>query len=165
MEEETADEMFERLGYTKYVNDKYSIEYMKDESEITFLLREKIVSCKDYYRDMGCLTMEEIQAINKKLKELRWIDVGKYLIDRGNTYRGISLEEMFDTLVKSIINKKEAPTFYYGRENFNGAGLELAPITEVDLLDNRFKLYDGDFSCYDWELNKVNIFVLEESNE
>ena len=76
-----------------------------------------------------------------------------------NRYKKVSLEEMLNILVKSIINKKEAPTFYYGRENVNGAGFEFTPITEVDLLDNRFKLFDGDFSCYDWELENSNIYL------
>lgn len=39
-----------------------------------------------------------------------------------NRYKKVSLEEMLNMLLESIIQKKEAPTFYYGRENVNGAG-------------------------------------------
>ena len=75
-EEKTADEMFETLGYYKDF-DETTHEYRKEEDgdlfEIDFWLKEKTVS-KNYYRDMGYITMQELQAINKKCKELEWLD-------------------------------------------------------------------------------------------
>lgn len=74
-DELTADEMFERLGYYKDFDDA-THEYRKEENgdlfEIDFWLKEKEVS-KNYYRDMGYITMQELKAINKKCKELGWI--------------------------------------------------------------------------------------------
>jgi hypothetical protein len=70
--------------------------------------------------------------------------------------RNISLKEMFEMLIDCILNKKDYPTFYYKREN------EFIGLSEVDLLDSRFKTIDDDFSEYEWELEKSNIYVLEE---
>ena len=73
--EETADEMFEKLGYYKDF-DETTHEYRKecdgDLFEIDFWLEERKVS-KNYYRDMGYITMQELKAINKKVEELGWI--------------------------------------------------------------------------------------------
>ena len=41
----------------------------------------------------------------------------------------------------------------------NGTFQEFIPITEVDLLRDRFTCYDGNFSCYDWELENSNIYL------
>lgn len=70
--------------------------------------------------------------------------------------KNISLKEMFEMLIDCILNKKDYPTFYYKREN------EFIGLSEVDLLDSRFKTIDDDFSEYEWELEKSNIYVLEE---
>ena len=74
-------------------------------------------------------------------------------------YKKVSLEEMLNMLVESIIQKKEAPTFYYSVVKNNGTFQEFIPITEVDLLRDRFTCYDGNFSCYDWELENSNIYL------
>ena len=70
-----ADEMFEKLGYKKSSDDKYSIEYRKinyeNLYEINFWKSDKTVS-KNRFRDMGYITMPELQAINEKVKELGW---------------------------------------------------------------------------------------------
>lgn len=75
-EEKTADEMFETLGYYKDF-DETTHEYRKDYEgylfEIDFWLEDKTIS-KNQFRDMGYITMQELQAINKKCKELGWLD-------------------------------------------------------------------------------------------
>ena len=72
----TADEMFEELGYYKDFDDM-THEYRKEKDgdlfEIDFWLKDKEVS-KNYYRDMGYITMQELKAINKKVEELGWLD-------------------------------------------------------------------------------------------
>ena len=72
----TADEMFEELGYYKDFDDM-THEYRKEKDGdlfgIDFFLEDKEVS-KNYYRDMGYITMQELKAINKKVKELGWLD-------------------------------------------------------------------------------------------
>lgn len=76
MSEKTADEMFEGLGYYKDFDDM-THEYRKEKDgdlfEIDFWLEDKEIS-KNYYRDMGYITMQELKAINKKVKELGWLD-------------------------------------------------------------------------------------------
>lgn len=74
-------------------------------------------------------------------------------------YKKVSLEEMLNMLVESIIKKEETPDFYYRRIRNNGIGEEFILITEIDLLDDRFIFDDGDFSCYDWELDNSNIYL------
>lgn len=67
----------------------------------------------------------------------------------------ITLKAMFKILINCIINKKEQPIFYYKREN------EYVIIQEVDLMDSRFRTTDGDFSEYEWELERSTIYVEE----
>ena len=67
----------------------------------------------------------------------------------------ITLKEMFNILIDCILNNKEQPFFYYKREN------EYVIIHEVDLMDSRFRTTDGDFSEYEWELEKSKIYVKE----
>lgn len=78
------------------------------------------------------------------------------------TYKNITLKEMFEDLVKWQLGEdcKYNGYFYYhdGDGNFD-------EITQVDLLDSRFKTEDDDFSEYDWELEKSNIYVKEEVEE
>ena len=72
-----ADEMLEELGYIKVEDRQTHIEYRKivdeDLFELDFWKEDNTVS-KNYYRDMGYITMQELQAINEKCKELRWIE-------------------------------------------------------------------------------------------
>ena len=71
-----ADKMFEELGYYKDFDDIIH-EYRKEENgdlfEIDFWLDVKEVS-KNYYREAGNITMQELKAINLKCKELGWIE-------------------------------------------------------------------------------------------
>lgn len=76
-------------------------------------------------------------------------------------YRNITLEEMLNMLIQHIINKKEIPTFYYCRE-YDEFKEDFIEINEIDLLDSRFRTIDDDFSEYDWELEKSNIYIREE---
>lgn len=68
-----ADKMFEELGYKKEENDK-GIRYIEKgrilgdnfNFEIFFAKISKLVGCT------GLITMQELQAINEKVKELGW---------------------------------------------------------------------------------------------
>lgn len=64
----------------------------------------------------------------------------------------ISLKEMLEELVKSILNQEQAPTYYYKRED------GYIEITEVDLMYGRFRTIDGDFSEFEWELENSSIY-------
>lgn len=77
--------------------------------------------------------------------------------------RHITLKEMLDALVDCIINKKEYPIFYYKKQNYYTGNDEFIEITEVDLMYGRFKTVDGDFSEFDWEIEKSNIYMREDN--
>ena len=84
MEEEKADEMFEELGYKK-LEDNYNINYIKMYSfingdrvreQIRFCKLDKYVHIESFNYDTVVifgkfLDMQELQAINEKVKELR----------------------------------------------------------------------------------------------
>ena len=71
-----ADDMFEYLGYYKieYVPTQYC-EYHKDDEIIQFW-KNKVFNKTDEYdeNNIGYITMEELEAINEKVKELGWLD-------------------------------------------------------------------------------------------
>ena len=81
---------------------------------------------------------------------------------RATLHTNITLKEMFEDLVKWQLGEDNEydGEFYYqdGDGNFD-------LITEVDLLYSRFKTEDDDFSEYEWELEKSNIYVKEEVEE
>ncbi len=68
----SADEMFEELGYEKeIVGNGFS--YYSSDKEIEFLENavgemEKRIWIDDFH----CITLQELQAINKKVEELGW---------------------------------------------------------------------------------------------
>lgn len=79
----TAKEMFEKLGYEKYGNDP--LRYRLDDGGyinfIEFIHIQKIIIFREYeeYNDNQpqgsfLLNMEELEAINKQIKELEWIE-------------------------------------------------------------------------------------------
>ncbi len=77
MKEKTADELFEELGYEKK-NLDIIISRFWEEWENQDLA--KTLSFNNHYETFnitdedGCgITMEELQAINKKVEELGWI--------------------------------------------------------------------------------------------
>ncbi len=78
MKEKTADEMFEELGYEKVeekeITSKHkgNIVYRHKRNpfkEFIFLIDKKEVELNS----IDLLTLKRLQAINKKVEELRWI--------------------------------------------------------------------------------------------
>lgn len=70
-----ADEMFEELNFNKYEFDTH-IDYLSRErsQEITFRKDTKMI-CSSCGIGAEYITMQELQAINKKCEELGWLDV------------------------------------------------------------------------------------------
>ena len=78
-----ADKMFEELGYEKIVEDSIYIQYEFEGfymdnvpflNEIKFDLKGKTI-LKEYSNgDSQEITLQELQAINKKCEELGWLD-------------------------------------------------------------------------------------------
>ena len=71
MKEKRADEMLEELGYKKNFEDKYRANYENNGFET-------IINFDKEYKDVRVYNngfdMQELQAINKKVEELGWLD-------------------------------------------------------------------------------------------
>lgn len=65
-----ADMMFEKLGYEKY--NEFVYIKIKDKGIVIEFDQEEKTFRKDFYGEIGEITMQELQAINKKVKELGW---------------------------------------------------------------------------------------------
>ena len=73
-----ADEMFEKLGYKKFISDD-CILFMKDLFQITFIIPNETFITEYKQGDYNFpkirpfeIGIEELQAINEKVKELGW---------------------------------------------------------------------------------------------
>lgn len=78
----TADEMFRKLGYTKFTSETGDILYMKNLFMITFIIDNKTFITEYKQGDYNFpkirpfeVGIEELQAINKKVEELGWINL------------------------------------------------------------------------------------------
>ena len=73
----TADEMFEKLGYEILFKDKNIIQYEFEgkymDNEIRFDLKGKTVLKEYSTGESQEISIQELQAINKKCEELGWI--------------------------------------------------------------------------------------------
>jgi hypothetical protein len=76
----SAKEMFEELGYKETENDKFFLKYyeickLQNDKEITFHKGDRTITVKD---DNGTrhrwFNLKELQAINKQISELGWLD-------------------------------------------------------------------------------------------
>ena len=73
-----ADEMFEELGYEKFYsinnidNVPNNICYCTDEFEIKFNMIYEVIDFEKKKAHYSSITMQELQAINEKVKELGW---------------------------------------------------------------------------------------------
>ena len=77
MKQKTADEIFEELGYEfLFKNEKmiqYELEGFYMDNEIKFDLKGKTVLKEYSTGESQEITMQELQAINKKVEDLGWI--------------------------------------------------------------------------------------------
>lgn len=119
----TADEMFEELGYKKQYENESIYYYMDIDLKDNYIVFETgyksfaKISC---YHDAGDITMQELKAINEKVRELRLA-----MIKINN------LKESIEYLKKLNINN---PNRYYGKE-------------KIDMLD--YNIDEGSLSI-DW---------------
>ena len=76
----SAKEMFEKLGYKETENDIYFLKYYKicklhHDKEIKFHKLDKTFCVKDDYGTLyRWIDLEELQAINKQVEELGWLN-------------------------------------------------------------------------------------------
>ena len=68
----TADEMFEELGTNKLDNCDFCV-YEGKVNKISRILFNK-VDKSIIFEGFNAIRMKELQAINKKVKELKWLD-------------------------------------------------------------------------------------------
>lgn len=72
-----ADKMFEELEYEKIIENNIEILYEKErrfwDKEISFDLIDRQIRVEMGAGDSEPITMQELQAINMKCKELGWI--------------------------------------------------------------------------------------------
>lgn len=77
MKEKTADEMFEELGYEIIENNKTTLNYEKEglymDKEIVFELLDESVTAGYGTGECCHISIQELQAINKKCQELGWV--------------------------------------------------------------------------------------------
>lgn len=79
MKEKTADEMFEELEYKKLEENDYYIEYRKQGKDYSKFIKFDLIdrSFTSFYYvvtdKQAYLSIQELQAINKKCQELGWI--------------------------------------------------------------------------------------------
>lgn len=75
--------MFEKLGYKRFEND-YWVYYFKETntsyfaSRVTFIKNEKTFGIEKFSANeilTKNITVKELQAINKQVEELGWLDV------------------------------------------------------------------------------------------
>lgn len=100
----TADEMFLELGYKKFnkKHDFENIKYYKDKDNILYFDETDKSFYKSGEYDSMCddITMQELQAINKKVEELR-MDLEPIFAEIKNLTTGIYYKQ-FKKLVKYI---------------------------------------------------------------
>ena len=72
-----ADEMFKELGYEILINNNLYIQYEFEgiymDNEIKFDLKGKTILKEYSCGESREITMQELQAINEKCKELGWL--------------------------------------------------------------------------------------------
>jgi hypothetical protein len=75
IKEKTADEMFEELGYEKSFKPFDYIKYYKDDDNVFHFnyISQDFNKSGEYDGMCDDITMQELQAINKKCKEMNWL--------------------------------------------------------------------------------------------
>ena len=70
----SADEMFEKLGYIEHFNTEYVEVFRTDSSHSMGHSIEFLTESHKVFNTYNSITMQELQAINEKVKELGWLD-------------------------------------------------------------------------------------------
>lgn len=69
-----ADEMFKKLGYEKDTCANATEYILNNDKEIDFVENKDTNQNEIWIDSFHTLTMQELQAINEKIKELGWLD-------------------------------------------------------------------------------------------
>ena len=73
IKEKTADELLNELGYIEHFNTEYAEVFRTNSSHSNGHSIEFLTNSHKVFNTYNSITMQELQSINKKCKELRWI--------------------------------------------------------------------------------------------
>lgn len=68
-----ADKMFKQLNYEEYKYLEHTDYYNTNNDKIISFRNDKSIAVFNAYDEIESITMQELQAINKKCEELGWI--------------------------------------------------------------------------------------------
>ena len=159
-----ADEMFKKLGYKKQYENENIYYYMNVDLKDNYIVFETgyksftKISC---YHDAGDITMQELQAINEKVGELRvdktieiWKDIPGY--------EGIYQASNFGN-IKSLKRYKQN----HSKLQIENQKAELAILNEkqkdFNKLQNTLSSYEGQFRRQEKENEKLRKRLNEEN--
>ena len=121
MKEKTADEMFEELGYKKknldIIFSRFWEEWENEDLAKTFSFNTEYETIDITDENRYGITMQELQAINKKVEELRmdkvknWVELSK--IKPNSKYKIVVDDDMNNGWVVPIIETKETKKNYF----------------------------------------------------
>ncbi len=121
MKEKTADEMFEELGYKKknldIIFSRFWEEWENEDLAKTFSFNTEYETIDITDENRYGITMQELQAINKKVEELRmdkvknWVELSK--IKPNSKYKIVVDDDMNNGWVVPIIETKETIKNYF----------------------------------------------------
>lgn len=156
--EKTADELFNELGYEKIDSDK--LKHIRFIADIDATTRAFIRFHKTYHkietyiydsRDKECMikviSMQELQAINKKCKELRldMMNKCKYITIRSKNYE----KYFYCRLNKKIINYTTECIKCVKNEPRNNKGTNKKTSKQIKLEKSRYSILTNDLEhCY-----------------
>lgn len=146
---ETADKMFEELGYKKIRNNKDFEVYRKNDYNIIDFERDdkRFYKSAKYDTTSDGITMKELQAINKKCKELRldMMNKCKYLTIRSKNYE----KYFYCRLNKKIINYTTECIKCVKNEPHKNKSINKKTSKQIKLEKSRYSILTNDLEhCY-----------------
>ena len=149
MKEKTADELFKELGYKKIRNNKDFEVYRKNDYNIIDFERndKRVYKSARYDITSDGITMKELQAINKKCKELRldMMNKCKYITIRTKNYE----KYFYCRLNKKIINYTTECIKCVKNEPRKNKGINKKTSKQIKLEKSRYSILTNDLDhCY-----------------
>ena len=147
--EKKADELFKELGYEKIRNNKDFEVYRKNDYNIIDFERDdkRFYKSARYDTTSDGITMQELQAINKKCKELR-LDIMnkcKYITIRTKNYE----KYFYCRLNKKIINYTTECIKCLKNEPRKNKGINKKTSKQIKLEKSRYSILTNDLEhCY-----------------
>ena len=147
--EKTADELFKELGYEKIRNNKDFEVYRKNDYNIIDFERndKRVYKSAKYDTTSDGITMQELQAINKKCRELRldMMNKCKYLAIRSKNYE----KYFYCRLNKKTINYTADCIKCVKNELRKNKGINKKTSKQIKLEKSRYSILTNDLDhCY-----------------